>query len=44
MTTATLTIVVIAVLIVGAIAWNVFGGKRDLDRRHRRGQDPGTPE
>jgi hypothetical protein len=40
MTTATLTIVVIAVLIV----WNVFGGKRDLDRRHRRGQDPGTPE
>jgi hypothetical protein len=44
MTTATLTIVVIAVLIVGAIAWNVFGGKGDLDRRRPRGQDPSAPE
>ena len=44
MTTATLTIVVIAILIVGAIAWNAFGGKRHLDRRRHRGQDPGAPE
>jgi hypothetical protein len=33
MTTATLTILVTAILIVGAIAWNTFGGRRDLDRR-----------
>ena len=42
MTTATLTIIVIAILIVAAIAWNTFGGKRNLNRR--RGQGPGTPE
>jgi hypothetical protein len=42
MTTATLTIIVIAILIVAAIAWNSFGGKRSLNRR--RGQGPGTPE
>jgi hypothetical protein len=44
MTTATLTIVVIAVLIVGAIAWNVFGGKGDLERRRRREREPGARE
>jgi hypothetical protein len=43
MTTATLTILVIAILIVGAIAWNTFGGRRDLDRPHR-GRDPGAPD
>jgi hypothetical protein len=29
MTTATVTIIVIAILIVAAIAWRSFGGKRD---------------
>jgi hypothetical protein len=42
MTTATVTILVVAILIVAAIAWNTFGGKRNLNRR--RGQGPGTPE
>jgi hypothetical protein len=28
MTTATITILVIAILIVGAIAWSTFGGRR----------------
>lgn len=42
MTTATVTILVIAILIVGAIAWNTVG-RRDLDRRHR-GRDPGAPD
>ena len=43
MTTATATILGIAVLIVGAIAWNTFGGRRALDRR-QRGRDPGAPD
>ena len=41
MTTATVTVT--AVLIVAAIAWNAFGGRRGLDRRHR-GRDPGAPD
>jgi hypothetical protein len=28
MTTATITILVIAILIVGAITWSTFGGRR----------------
>jgi hypothetical protein len=36
MTTATITILVIAILIVGAIAWTTFGGRRYPDRRRRR--------
>jgi hypothetical protein len=36
MTTATITIFVIAILIVGAIAWTTLGGRRDPDRRRRR--------
>ena len=43
MTTATVTIFVIAILIVAAIAWNTFGARRDLDRR-QRGRDPGAPD
>jgi len=43
MTTATVTILVIAILIVAAVAWNAFGGRRDLDRRHR-GREPGAPD
>ena len=43
MTTATVTVLVIAILIVGAIAWNTFGGRRDLEGR-RRGRDPGAPD
>jgi hypothetical protein len=35
---------VIAILIVAAIAWSTFGGRRDLDRRRHRGRDPGTPD
>jgi hypothetical protein len=42
MTTATLIIVVIAVLIVAAVAWNVFGGRGDLERLRRR-RRRGTP-
>jgi hypothetical protein len=44
MTTATVTIFVIAILIVAAIAWNTVGGRRDLDRRRHRGRDPGAPD
>ena len=33
MTTATVTIFVIAILIVAAIAWNAFGG-RQIGRAH----------
>jgi hypothetical protein len=29
MTTASLTISIIAILIVGVLAWNAFGGKED---------------
>ena len=36
MTTASLIIVVIAIVIVGVIAWTVFGGKADLERLRRR--------
>jgi hypothetical protein len=43
MTTATATIFVVAILIVGAIAWNAFRGRRDLERR-QRGRDPGAPD
>jgi hypothetical protein len=35
MTTASVIIVLIAILIVGAIAWNTFGGRSDLGRRRR---------
>ena len=42
MTTVTPTVVFGG--LAGAIAWNVFGGKRDLDRRRPRGQDPSAPE
>jgi hypothetical protein len=35
-TTASLIVVVIAILIVRAIARNVFGGRADLDRLRRR--------
>ena len=42
MTTATVTIFVIAILIVAAIAWNAFGGRRDRDRRRQGGRDPGA--
>ena len=44
MTTATVTIFVVAILIVAAIAWNAFGGRRDLDRRRHRGREPGAPD
>jgi hypothetical protein len=43
MTTATVTIFIVAILIVAAIVWNAFGGRRDLDRRHR-GRGPGEPD
>jgi hypothetical protein len=43
MTTATATILVIAILIVAAIAWTTWGGRRNLDRRSR-GRDPGAPD
>jgi hypothetical protein len=43
MTTASMIIVVIAILIVGAIAWNAFGGKADLNRRRRRDRHRDTP-
>ena len=29
---------------VAAIAWNAFGGRRDLDRRRQGGRDPGAPD
>jgi len=35
-TAASLTISVIAILIVGVIAWNVFSGKEDWERLRRR--------
>ena len=41
---ATVTIFVIAILIVAAIVWNAFGGRRDLDRRRQGGRDPGAPD
>jgi hypothetical protein len=44
MTTATVTIFVIAILIVAAIAWNAVGGRRDLDGRRQGGWDPGAPD
>jgi hypothetical protein len=31
MTTASLTISIIAIVIVGVLAWNAFGGKEDAD-------------
>jgi hypothetical protein len=44
MTTASLIVVVIVILIVGVIAWNVFGGKADLERlRRRRERRRGAP-
>ncbi len=46
MTTASLTIFIIAILIVCVLAWNAFGGKEDADalrrrwRNRRRGSHP----
>jgi hypothetical protein len=42
MTTATMAIFVVAILIVGALAWNAFGRRRHPDRR--REEVPGTPD
>jgi hypothetical protein len=36
MTTASLTISAIAIAIVAVLAWNAFGGKKDLDRLRGR--------
>ena len=42
MTTATMTIFVVAILTVGALAWDAFGRRRHPDRR--RAEGPGTPD
>ncbi|MGC1166272.1 MAG: hypothetical protein WA862_09185 [Solirubrobacterales bacterium] len=41
MTTVSLTISIIAIAIVGVLAWNAFGGKEDLEAMRARWRNRG---